>query len=52
MELHSILIPNSVEYIGTNAFEGNPNIEIYAGYGDKIKLETILPNFIIKELPF
>lgn len=52
MELHSILIPNGVEYIGTNAFEGNPNIEIYAVYGDKIKLETILPNYIIKELPF
>ncbi len=54
MGLQSILIPTSVIFIGTNAFEGNLFIDILAGYGDKKRVEALLPNYkdLIEELPF
>ncbi len=52
--LHSIYIPESIAYIAKDTFEGCGLNAIYASYGDKKRIESMLPQYneIIEELPF
>ena len=47
-------IPESIAYIAKDTFEGCGLNAIYASYGDKKRIESMLPQYneIIEELPF
>ena len=52
--LHSIFIPESLTYVAKDSFEDSGLNIIYTSYGDKNRIESMLPNYkeIIEELPF
>ena len=52
--LHSIYIPESLTYIAKDAFDSSGLNKIYTCYGDKKRIESMLPHYyeIIEELPF
>ncbi len=43
--LHSISIPKSLTYIGENAFEGSGINTIFINFGDKKRVESLLPKY-------
>lgn len=52
--LHSIYIPESLTYVAKDSFEDSGLNIIYTNYGDRNRIESMLPNYkdIIEELPF